>query len=248
MIPFGSVGFKTFHLGNEFKLVAINRDFYESVKTAFESMGFSVVAVVPNFVFSSMGLKDDFNIEACRLILRKMDYVMENSFLTQEDSEATLAVSRHFISRHQGLFAALSLIFVGTAIFTAFYTLRRPQAPKPVSAYVSSVVVTPLPSPATPTPEATPSSVLTVSVVNASKVVGLASDLKTELEKIGFVEISTSTASVSASNTLVVYSSRVPNSTKDQIGDLLKQYFDTFSAVENTSTQFDITITAGLPK
>lgn len=247
VIPFSSVSSRLFHIGTDYKLVAINRDLYESIKTAFEFAGFSVTAVVPNFVLGSIGVKDGFNFEACRVIVKRPDFITENSFLTKDEDQTLVIKQRHFLQEHSTLFALLSLSFVAFAAITAVITLRQPT-PKPHTNLILTgrPSITPIQEPtATPIPQATSSAQFTIQVANGSGVVGLAGQVEKELTTLGFTNIKTGNAPVSSQRTLVVYSSRVPQSIRDQINTVLGKTFAELSPQEVSDAEFDISITTG---
>jgi len=248
MIPFGSVSSKHFQLGGESKVVAINRDFYDSFKKTFEAMSFPVIAVVPSFVLGSMGLKGTFNAEACHLILRRMDYVLDNSFLTPEPETEGLGHQRQVIKKHPGLVVLVFILVISLTGLTAFMTLRRPQQAKVTVPRVAPPVSTPVPTTQpTPTPEATPSAQLSVQILNGSGVPGLASEVEAELTSLGFIDITLGNAPATPA-TLVIYSPRVSSAIKDRVGESLQKFFTALSSQESPDASFDVIITAGSPK
>ncbi|MDZ7587478.1 MAG: hypothetical protein U0946_07020, partial [Patescibacteria group bacterium] len=80
-VPLASPSSKIFKVGDKYHVVVINRRLYESARAAFEALGFAVKAVVPELVLGSVGVGSTFDAGACQLILKKMAYVMENSFV-----------------------------------------------------------------------------------------------------------------------------------------------------------------------
>jgi len=243
MVPFSSVSSKLFHIGNDYKIVAINRDFYEAIRRAFEDLGFSVQAVVPNFVLGTLGVKDNFDMEACRVILKRMDYVLENSFLTPDAPQEGIAGQREFIRKHPVLFILLSLIPVVLLGVTAFFTLRRP--PRPAVTVPPQPTIEPTQAPS-PTPEAaTPSASLTVQILNGSGTPGQAGLISTALADIGFSvdQISTGDAPAAPAQTLIVFSPDVSNLLRTRVGDLIRRFSPEFSTTEVASPSYDIIIT-----
>ena len=80
-VPLVNPSSKLFKLKDKYRMVVINRRLYESIRSAFEAVGFPVTAVVPELVLGEAGVAGDFDANACRVILKKMDYVLENSFI-----------------------------------------------------------------------------------------------------------------------------------------------------------------------
>lgn len=80
-VPLVNPSSKLFKLKDKYRMVVINRRLYESIRSAFEAAGFLVTAVVPELVLGEAGVAGDFDANACRVILKKMDYILENSFI-----------------------------------------------------------------------------------------------------------------------------------------------------------------------
>jgi len=80
-VPLVNPSSKLFKLKDKYRMVVINRRLYESIRSAFEAIGFPVTAVVPELVLGEAGVVGDFDANACRVVLKKMDYILENSFI-----------------------------------------------------------------------------------------------------------------------------------------------------------------------
>ena len=80
-VPLVNPSSKLFKLKDKYRMVVINRRLYESIRSAFEAIGFPVTAVVPELVLGEAGVTGDLDANACRVILKKMDYILENSFI-----------------------------------------------------------------------------------------------------------------------------------------------------------------------
>lgn len=80
-VPLLNPSSKLFKLKDKYRIVVINRRLYESIRSAFESAGFPVSAVVPELVLGDVGVVGDFDAVACRVILKKMDFILANSFI-----------------------------------------------------------------------------------------------------------------------------------------------------------------------
>ena len=80
-VPLVNPSSKLFKLKDKYKMVVINRRLYESIRSAFEAVGFVVTAVVPELVLGEVGVGGDLDANSCRVILKKMDYILENSFI-----------------------------------------------------------------------------------------------------------------------------------------------------------------------
>ena len=84
-IPFENVSSKTFQLEKGHRVVAANSHFFESVKNAFEVLGFIVVTAIPSVAFGNFG--ESLNLEASKLILSKFVSLKQYNFL--QDGQAT---------------------------------------------------------------------------------------------------------------------------------------------------------------
>ena len=249
-IPFASVSSRMFHLGNNYQIVAINRDYYESLRGLFEQLGFSVMAAVPNFVVNSFGVKDNFDIEACRLILKKSDFILQNNFLTPSKPPPTLGEDpRKFLNNNPVMVAILcGLLIIGTGT-VAFLTLRKPNNARKLPTQVSQVRPTAVPEPEVAASQSAVVTVdkkdLTVQVLNGSDLPGLAGKIQKQLEEIGLVEIKTGNSSESAKNTLVTYSPRVSQEIRDLIDTEIRETFAAVTVRDEPVTGFDVAIVTG---
>lgn len=80
-VPLLNPSSKLFKMKDKYRIVVINRRLYESIRSAFEAVGFAVAAVVPELVLGDVGVAGDFDAQTCRVILKKMDYILANSFI-----------------------------------------------------------------------------------------------------------------------------------------------------------------------
>jgi hypothetical protein len=83
-VPFENVLSRNFPMQNGTKVVAVNKDFYEAIKGAFEKAGFKVSAVYPGVIFeNNIGSKPNMDIITANNILQKADYLRENNLLKE---------------------------------------------------------------------------------------------------------------------------------------------------------------------
>lgn len=86
-VPFENVLSREFHMGNGTKVLAVNKDFFEAIKNAFEKAGFRVNAVLPGVVFeNNIGAKQTMDIIVANTILKQADYLRDNDLLREERS------------------------------------------------------------------------------------------------------------------------------------------------------------------
>ena len=85
-IPFEHVSSKTFQYEKGYRVVAANSHFFESIKNAFEALGFIVVTVMPSVAFGNIA--ESLNLETIKIILNKFVALKQYNFLptSQNDS------------------------------------------------------------------------------------------------------------------------------------------------------------------
>jgi hypothetical protein len=248
-IPFASIGSRMFNIGSEFRIVAINRDLYEVVKNAFVGLGFKVVAAAPAFVLGPIGVPEQFSYESCRVIYRKLDYIIANSFLTDNTVPTEFRLKqRHYLSKHRIVFSIFSLLAIVLALGTSVMTLKRPvrQSASAKQAPASVVTKTPTKIPATPTPAlVTDLALVKVSVLNGSSQAGQAEEISTLLDRLGFTDITTGNATAAADRTIVLVSSKVHPSVTEKVVTVLKSLFTEVNTQQVDQAENDITIISG---
>lgn len=246
-VPLASPSSKIFKVGDKYHAVVINRRLYESVRTAFEALGFAVKAVVPELVLGPVGVGRTFDANACRLILKKMAYVTENSFVGVYHAEMDDSwISQNKKTAVRLAVGAILVAAVGVSLVVWQTVAARQAAVARAKARSVRMAQQVLPSPVpTPTPVAVPATAsakladLTVRVVNASGVAGEAQKVKEALGRLGFSNIEIGTA-VAREKTLTVFSSRVSQEDRKRVLAVVGG-----TSQENTQTQFDVLITLG---
>ncbi len=252
-VPFSATSSKIFKKGNSFKQVVINRDHYEALRHSFEDLGFKIAAVVPDFVLGS-GSQGEFSAESCRLIYRKLDQIIADSIITQNDETSLHQKEQAFLEKHKILLALFSLLFIGGAVVMVAITLNSPPFKK--SAPVKKVVtVTPVPkiSPSpipTPTP-ATPSAELissySVQVLNASGVSGQAASLSNLLKGAGFTKITTGNASTQTGKVIIVAKPSAATSAGEFVTKIVSSLYPEYSFRQESAATSDFVITITKP-
>lgn len=244
-VPLISPSSKVFKVQNNQRLIVINRHLYELVKRAFEDQGFSVVAVTPAVVLADIKISDQLTAQSCRLILHKVDYIKQNSFMSEQDTGNFGQKRQRFFQTHQTVLGVLSIMFVAFSIAMSTILLRRPtnqpvaanQSPPRISSHFT-----------TPTPVTNPVanfSLLSVMIFNGSATSKQASQLQDQLKPLGFASVQTANASSAAAQTLIIFSPSVTTATRTMIIDEVKKNYPDLSSQENSPTQYDVIITLG---
>ncbi len=246
-IPFSAISSKLFKSNKNYKLVVINRDYYETIKAVFQKLSFEVLAVVPSFVLNPLGLSDDLTASACTLLLKKINFLTDNSFISSatDDSRSFQQKEQAFLTRHQTPAVVVSILLVIASLTTAVVFLTRrsspPAAPvstpRPLSTPVSILLPSPSPSPAVNL------AAYSVQIINGSTVSGLATQLEDQLRPLGFTQITTTTTSATSGTALVVFRPTVPDAARQLILAETQKLSADPSVQDNPQAQFDITIT-----
>lgn len=81
-IPFENISHKTYKLQKGYKIVAVNKELYESVKDSFIKMGFTITAIVPTSIMG-MNIKS-LDAAAGKYILEKSEYAKQHTLVIPE--------------------------------------------------------------------------------------------------------------------------------------------------------------------
>jgi hypothetical protein len=249
LVPFSAISFKLFRINGGFRLIVINREYYEAFKAVFEKMGFSVYSVVPGYVLGTVGAPAKFSAEACRVVYRKLDSITENSFSGSSEDSAAPGIRPHaYVKNHKTPLVIISIISILACLGAVYFTVLKPMtaprqkiSPTPVLSRknVPSLI---------PTPTASASAELldkyTVQILNGSGTPGLAASLEAKFRSLGFTDIKTGNVSKTA-KTQVIFSSQITPSAKKLVTDLITPMFVSPVFKDSPDAQFDITLTTG---
>lgn len=247
-VPLLSASFKIFKVQNSQRLIVINRNLYESVKRSFEEQGFKVVAVTPAAVLADTKISNQLSAQSYRLILRKVDYIKQNSFLAEPAATDFHQKQQKFFKAHQTMLGILSVVSVVFSVAMGTILVRRPTN-RPASAFQPpaspQTTTTPL---TTTSPPASPSanfSQLSLTILNGSGTGGKAAELEEKLKPLGFASIHTGNTPARPSQTLITFSQSVTAVTRSVIIDSIKQLYPNLSNQESSQIQSDVIITIG---
>lgn len=265
-IPFNAqkVSFKKIASESEMIIFSVNKDFYRSVQTVLENMGFTLSAVVPISVF-----KERLTIE---------DEVLSPSLVGKILSKKSLIKAADFLSDAQGQikpsifhksFPLIYLMIFGILLISAvsfwgavsFGYIDNPLKFFSKDKKVDKSTDSQKPAEATPTAsekestasskEATESSKLkkediTIRILNGSGIEGQASVLKEQLESLGFTNIETGNAEDKTNTkTTVIFSNDISIKDKNEIVEELEKTFTKVESEVQEDLEFDVIITTG---
>lgn len=248
-VPFSAPSSKLFFSANTYRLVVINRDLYEKLKSVFECFGFTVTAVIPAFSLTTQPLTD-LTSQICLAAYKKLDQLIADSFTDTTSSKAVFSRRSDFFMKKNKIWITLfSVLAIGVAIFTAISTLgfmtKKPKThnSKPITPIAARPTLIP-----TPTPIATPSAEilknLTVQITNASGKSGLAATLAAQLKAIGFSKVTTKNSAVTSGNS-VVFSPNSATVAGEFILNYLKNSYPDIAQSSNSQAVFDVMISLG---
>ncbi|MFH1832601.1 MAG: hypothetical protein ABH816_00340 [Candidatus Levyibacteriota bacterium] len=132
LVPFQDIDSKKIMIGKKCKIVAINKEFCEAFKNAFERLGFSITAVVPTSVLQETIPELSSNLDL-NLVLNKVEFIKQFSILTKQETrkavkEETQKKEKSKKTLVLSVVVGLSLVVLIVLIFTN--VLARP-APRP---------------------------------------------------------------------------------------------------------------------
>ena len=126
-IPVLSVSSKVYETEKMYRIIAISRDLYEGLRQAFEQAGYVVSVVVPNFVLGAVGLTEQFDEKACRILVNHLDQVASYGFELEERKEATFTQQKEqFLNKYKVAITIFAVVSVVVCIVVAFVVTRRP--------------------------------------------------------------------------------------------------------------------------
>lgn len=243
-VPLSNPSSKLFKVNNKYYAAVINRRLYESVRAAFEPLGFVVVAVVPELVIRQLGAAKDFDAEACKLVLHKIDYIKDNSFVTPVHDTST----DNIVNKNKGVAVGLSLgsilLMVGViGVFSWQVSQSKQQAIARLKARAAESVQT-VPEPTAVPTEAPSLSNLAIEILNASGSDEDATKTAQALNVLGITKISLTNATESADST-ITYAPSVNTITRQIISSAIKVLRPNSVETQGTGNDFDVIVSLG---
>lgn len=239
-------------------LVSAYRDFYQSVKYAFEKFGWSIEQVVPVTMFEDFDSDKTFDFAEVNLILSNKDMLKIGDMTSDVDTVKpsrsrqvpSMERSSEGIFTFHNLVLLLSIAAVCGCIFFAILYFNILKMPTSFPGLTPAATPTPLPT-STPTPVVVDfdKSAASVSVLNGTGTPGQAGDVKVTMTEMGFSDIETGNAqSTDNTTTTVMFSEKVPQSIQEEITTTLEKTFEKVTGSEDASVTTDIVITTGEEK
>ncbi|MDP1743578.1 MAG: LytR C-terminal domain-containing protein [Candidatus Amesbacteria bacterium] len=245
-VPLANPSSRIFKIGEKYSVVVINRNLYESLRAIFESMGFKVKAVVPELILGNVGVAgSDFDLNACKLILKSKDFILSNSFVgpalaKENDNWINHNKKKALILAITGI--AIAISGVGLIIWQTVSSRNQAIAKsKARSAKMAIVEPTPIPTP-TPAPVAALINwaLYSVEILNGSGVPGEASKIETMIRKAGFTNVTIGNTT-KISKSIMIVRPGLPQEVRIKLTEILGP----ITQIENSGAQFDVLITVG---
>jgi len=271
-VPFDNVVSKTIPLKDGMKVVATNKDFYESIAIAFEHLGFTVESVLPGLVIGNgLSLRPALDPPMANLILQKVNTVKQYNLLNQQVYQPLLkqeteevdevAVERQLPKKanRKSIYALVGMSPVVVGLFVVLYmqmtapppnwkTQASNPTPQPPAQQVPLATVIPTVAPATTTSGAPTSEFATVSVeiVGTANSAATAQSLLSQLDTYKFKSVGLQTqSSVSSGATLVSFAPGVGQTVRNSVLTEVRKVATNVSVQEKQLGTFDITIVLG---
>lgn len=259
---FNKVPFDNFKLikkvikeGNEVRLIAVNKELFESIGDVFEDKGWTILGVVPISIFgieSASALTQD----EVSIILKSSDKIQKGDLL--HESGIGVSVDGADGYSHKTIFMTGFLLLILLGILGAGAFFAKDYFKITIPGFSSPLTSTPEPQPTeSPTPTQDPSTLdnpskefLKVQILNGSGIRGQAATIQEVLVVLGYKDIETGNADESGlTETAVVVSKNVGADIQQELTEKLGEIFDKVNlTVSPDSGAFDIVITTGRPK
>jgi hypothetical protein len=271
-IPFDNVVSKTIPLKDGVKVVATNKDFYESIAIAFEHLGFTVQSVLPGLVIGTgASLRPVLDPPMAALILQKVNTLAQYNLLNQQVYQPLLKQENEEIddveiekqlpkkTNKKNIYALAGIVPILLGLFVAVYlqftapppkwqTQASPPPPPQVAKPVQLATIAPTVPPVTTSSASanTQFGSLTVQIVSTANSASTAQTLLGQLDTYKFESVSLQTqSSISSGSTLVSFSPNVSQDVKDTVLNEVKKLETNVIVQGKQLGTFDITIVLG---
>lgn len=252
-VPFKNLIYKDYTLGNQPRLITLNKNFYEPVARFFEKSAFNIVAIMPLFVLEHYQLPLlTFLPKEVKDIFSKYKLIEPYSFMNTEDIDKIVTTEIHRPKEEVtkttfiliGIFCLLFVVLlVYLFVIPRFYKPPTPKnitpaGPTPTSAVAD--IVTP-----SPTIFYFAQENLRIKVINSSGVPNQAAKIKQSLATAGFLKTETLSATVViASKNQINFSASVSPESRQSITNVVESIAGPVGEIDTQSLpDVDVLIT-----
>lgn len=252
-LPFAYVKYRVYRLGKEVKLIALNRELYETLISIFDSLEFPTLAVVPAGIYQQVNV-NAFDFKLAKIFLKRIDYAMQNSLLIDTLMMGVPQQTNEAIAekKKEKILISIFVLLLGILgiVFALNYATLFPQK-KVVTETISTV--TPLSLPPVPSPVVSEILVasqaaesVTIRVFNGSQIPGQAVLLKRKLNEDGFANVEIGNApGVNRGETIILHSATMSALLIEKLLNIVQQVTPNIAVKQSTDIGVDTIITTG---
>jgi len=235
-VPLSSPSSKIFKINNKYHVVVINRRLYDSVRTVFEELGFTVVAVVPETVLGQIGVGNKFDANACRLVLRKMDFIRENSFVAPIHNASDDTI----VGKNKGMAIGLSIGSMVLALgVIGIFSWQVTQTKQAAIARIKTKAAAKAAVTPTPILSLTP-SIFSLSTYRV-QLENMPATVSSQLKQLGLTNV-VDVASEGAREGTIGFLANVPTNIREQVVNIMHNLRPDIKVIQSENTDFDISI------
>lgn len=257
-IPFENTVSKTYRSGSGMKVIAVNQDLYQIVMDAFIKQGFTVEAVIPEFITGkSPNFRNTVDIITFRMILEKFDSWRENSLLSQQHLyEAEVHQEKQKIKEIKPKSSLIYLLpaFVILLAVLGYLVINQQQSPPVKNNIKTAEIAQEQPVSSSPTPQPSIPATLPattiiqstleqmrIQIVNAKGVTKQAELVKSELEQLGYKNVDASSSSnLNLASPTLLFSKSINPDFKYAITSVLKKRVPNVTVQDTSETVYDV--------
>ncbi len=254
IVPFDWVATKIYKAPTGSTIVAINRDFFDILKQSFEKNTVTVIAVVPQFIFTQWLGKQTLNAKTLVSLFTKSDSIIEQTLVTSRSAPRTFQQQEEYLSkRYSGLIVVGFILFIILVFVATGFVLRRQSqsVKKPATQTVASPsgalvgsIASPLPSPDT-TLTASPSGVR-ITIAFGQKQASASGLLRQAFAQKGFTSVSLQPQStVTVDKPILLLRPSVTPAMRTALVSAMQTIIPDFSTQESSDLENDVFITLG---
>lgn len=240
-------------------LFSTNRELYETITEVFVSNGWSIKIVAPATLFPDLAQKNTLTGEEVKEILKSGDalekgnFIAGKEFIPSESDEASDKEDNEVTEKGKGVgikkiaVVLIALILLGSFGYGAYwfrqsFSQKKTPAQEAINQALDIVETSPS---ATPVPTVKKEE-LTAQVLNGSGTSGLAAKIKNSLLDVGFKNIETGNfTGDNIADTTASFSGRVSEKERQEVKNVLDEFFASVILGESRNAKYDVAITTG---
>jgi hypothetical protein len=254
--PFDWVATKAYKTPTGNTLVAINRDFFDVLKQAFEHNSVAVLSIVPQFVFAQILAKQPLNLKTLESLFSKSDTIIDQTLVASRNTPRTFQQQEEYISkRYSGVIIVGFILFLILVFGITGYVLRQQSqstrsVPVEKTATTSAGLATPLaasdPTPVANAPSIASPSAVRITIAFGTNQASVSARLRQALTQKGYTSISLQPQSnVTVEKPLMIIRPTLTGTLKTTLTETVQSVLTDFSSQETSDLESDVWITLG---